>query len=389
MKKVLTYLAATMALSLGVLFISGCGSQTSNSEAIKIGANLELTGTNATFGSSAKNGIQMAIDEINDKGGVFHRKLELVTADNRSDTAESVIAMQKLVDEKVGAIIGPMTSSGMIAAGAISSDAKILAISPSASNPAVTVDPKTGQVKPFVFRGTFIDPFQGRLMADFAIRDLMTKRAAILVDSSNEYSKGLADYFTLRFEQLGGKVIKREAYLQRDTDFRAVLTSIKGEQPDIIFIPGYYQEVGMIIKQAREMDITVPLIGGDGWDSSKLAGIAGAANLENTFFSTHYSASDTSKSVHNFVQRYEKKYGDTPDSFALLSYDAVYMIKAAMEKADIFDTEKIAAAMQSIKSFSGASGDITFDSDHNAISPGIIMGFNKQGKPVFKSHINP
>lgn len=383
------YLVAILTISLGVVLIGGCGNKASNTDSIRIGANLELTGTNATFGNSAKNGIQMAIDEINEKGGIFHRKLELVTADNRSDTADAVIAMQKLVDEKVGAIIGPMTSSGIIAASKINGDAKIMAITPSASNPAVTVDRATGLVRPYIFRATFIDSFQGRLMADFAIRDLGTKRAIVLVDNSNEYSKGLADYFTLRFNQLGGVVVKREAYLQRDTDFRSILTSIKAEKPDVIFIPGYYQEVGMIIKQARDMQITVPLIGGDGWDSPKLAEIAGANNLGNTYFSTHYSAEDPTKSVTSFVQRYEKKYGETPDSFALLSYDAVYMIKEAIEKANIMDSEKIANAMQSLKAFSGASGDITIDSDHNVIAPGVIMTFNAQGKPVFKSHINP
>ncbi len=389
MKKRVTYLlAAAMTLVTVSLFLGGCDSSNS-SDSIKIGANLELTGTNASFGNSAKNGIDLAVKEINDNGGVFHRKLEVVTADNRSDTADAVSAMQKLVDQKVLAIIGPMTSSGMIASAGINSDAKIMAITPSASNPAVTIDPARNKVRPYVFRATFIDPFQGRLMADFAVKDLHATKAAVLVDSSNEYSKGLGEFFSTQFEKLGGKVVAREAYLQKDNDFRAILTTIKATNPDIIFIPGYYQEIGMIIKQARSLDINVPIIGGDGWDSSKLAEIAGPENLKNTYYSTHYSPQDTTKSVVEFIAKYKAAYNTMPDSFAVLSYESVYMIKAAIEQAGITDSEKIATAMSTLKTLTSVTGEIKIDQDHNVVSPGIIMTFDAAGNPVFYSRVSP
>lgn len=389
MNKRIRYLGASLLVAvLGAFLAGGCGSE-STSDSIKIGANVEMTGTNATFGTSAINGMDMAIEEINNSGGVFHRKLELIKADNRSETAEAVSAMQKLLDNNVAAVIGPMTSSSVIAAAQIVTDAKILDITPTASNPNVTVDPRTGQVRKYVFRTTFIDPFQGRLMADYAVRDLHGKRAAILVDNSSEYSKGLANYFIYRFQALGGTVVGQEAYLQRDTEFRSILTKIKNDEPDIIFIPGYYQEVGMIIKQARDMDMKMPILGGDGWDSARLAQIAGAGNLQDTYFSTHYSPEDSTQSIQDFIKKYKAKYGEVPDSFALLSYDSVYMLKAAIEKANIVDPEKIAEAMGQLKSFQGASGDIRIDSDHNAIAPGVIMTFDSSGAPVFKAHINP
>lgn len=377
---------------LGVGFMAaaiatGCIGDTSN-KTVKIGANLEMTGTNASFGNSAANGINMAVKEINAKGGVLGKQLELIVADNRSEVSESVNITQKLLSEKVIAIVGPSTSSGMISAGEVSAQANVLAISPSATNPNATIDPATGKVRPYAFRAAFIDTFQGRIMADFAIKKLQSKRAAIFIDNSNEYAKGLAKYFKDTFKAQGGDVVAEEAYLQKDTDFRSLLTKVQATKPDVIFAPGYYQEVGLLINQARKMGISTPFLGGDGWDSVKLVEIAGAENMHDTYFCTHYSPSDTTPRLKAFMDKYKEWYGVEPDSYALLAYDSTYMVVEAIKNAGTADSAKVRDAMEKLNKFDGASGVITIDQNHDAISSGIIMAY-ENGVPVFKERIEP
>lgn len=237
-------------------------------------------------------------------------------ADNKSEAAEATNAMQKLVSQdKVVAVIGPNLSSATIAAGAINNGSKVLDIAPMATNPNVTVDPATGKTKEYNFRACFIDPFQGTVMANFAKNDLQATKAAILIDNSSDYAKGLAAFFKENFIKNGGTVVAEESYLQKDTDFKATLTKIKAAAPDILYVPGYYQEVGMIVKQGREMGIEIPMAGGDGWDSAKLPEIAGKAALNNTYFSSLYSPDDDSALNKAFVSEYEKAYKVKPDVF--------------------------------------------------------------------------
>ena len=370
-----------------MMALSGCGGGDKKSDVIKIGANLEMTGGNASFGASASNGSKLALKEFNDKGGFNGKKVELIIADNKSEASESASAMQKLVQDGVVAVIAPIASSSVIAAAQISQDSKILAISPTASNPKVTVDEK-GKVRPFLFRASFIDPFQGSVMAAFAQKSLKAKTAAIYIDNSSDYAKGLAKYFEEEFVRSGGTVVIKEAYLQKDTDFKATLTKIKASNPDVIFVPGYYQEVGLIIKQGRELGLKVPFLGGDGWDSANLVSIAGAANLDNNYYCNLYSPEDKDPKTANFVEAYKQAYGQVPDSFAALSYDATWMILNAMVKANSTDPVKIRDEMEKTKDFKGVSGNITLNATHDAIKGAVIVGF-KEGKQVFKERVNP
>ena len=370
-------------LAVGAMFMSaltGCGggSKGADGDTIKVGGLLEMTGGSASFGISGKNGIDLALKKINEKGVLGGKKLSLVVADTKSEASEATNGMQKLISQdKVVAVIGPNQSSAVIASGAINNGAKVVDITPMGTNPDVTVDPKTKQVKPYSFRTCFIDPFQGTVMASFASNELKVKRAAIYIDNTSDYAKGLAQFFKENFVKNGGQVVIEEAYLQKDTDFKSTLTKIKAAKPDFIYIPGYYQEVGLIVKQAREMGINVPMAGGDGWDSAKLPEIAGKAALENTFFSSLYSPDDTSDLNKEFVAEYKKAYNTNPDVFA-----------EAIEDAGSADPAKIGEAMAKIKGFKGVSGEVTFNEQHNPIKSAVIIE-HKDGKQTFKTKVNP
>lgn len=386
--KLLSVLAAG-AVFMGALTGCGGGSKGADGDTIKVGGLLEMTGGSASFGISGKNGIDLALKKINEKGVLGGKKLSLVVADTKSEASEATNGMQKLISQdKVVAVIGPNQSSAVIASGAINNGAKVVDITPMGTNPDVTVDPKTKQVKPYSFRTCFIDPFQGTVMASFASNELKVKRAAIYIDNTSDYAKGLAQFFKENFVKNGGQVVIEEAYLQKDTDFKSTLTKIKAAKPDFIYIPGYYQEVGLIVKQAREMGINVPMAGGDGWDSAKLPEIAGKAALENTFFSSLYSPDDTSDLNKEFVAEYKKAYNTNPDVFAALAYDSTLLVAKAIEDADSADPAKIAEAMAKIKGFKGVSGEVTFNEEHNPIKSAVIIE-HKDGKQTFKTKVNP
>ena len=386
--KLLSVLAAGAVL-MGALTGCGGGSKGADGDTIKVGGLLEMTGGSASFGISGKNGIDLALKKINEKGVLGGKKLSLVVADTKYEASEATNGMQKLISQdKVVAVIGPNQSSAVIASGAINNGAKVVDITPMGTNPDVTVDPKTKQVKPYSFRTCFIDPFQGTVMASFASNELKVKRAAIYIDNTSDYAKGLAQFFKENFVKNGGQVVIEEAYLQKDTDFKSTLTKIKAAKPDFIYIPGYYQEVGLIVKQAREMGITVPMAGGDGWDSAKLPEIAGKAALENTFFSSLYSPDDTSDLNKEFVAEYKKAYNTNPDVFAALAYDSTLLVAKAIEDAGSADPAKIAEAMAKIKGFKGVSGEVTFNEQHNPIKSAVIIE-HKDGKQTFKTKVNP
>lgn len=386
--KLLSVLAAG-AVFMGALTGCGGGSKGADGDTIKVGGLLEMTGGSASFGISGKNGIDLALKKINEKGVLGGKKLSLVVADTKSEASEATNGMQKLISQdKVVAVIGPNQSSAVIASGAINNGAKVVDITPMGTNPDVTVDPKTKQVKPYSFRTCFIDPFQGTVMASFASNELKVKKAAIYIDNTSDYAKGLAQFFKENFIKNGGQVVIEEAYLQKDTDFKSTLTKIKAAQPDFIYIPGYYQEVGLIVKQAREMGITVPMAGGDGWDSAKLPEIAGKAALENTFFSSLYSPDDTSDLNKEFVAEYKKAYNTNPDVFAALAYDSALLVAKAIEDAGSADPAKIGEAMAKIKGFKGVSGEVTFNEQHNPIKSAVIIE-HKDGKQTFKTKVNP
>lgn len=384
--KVLTALVlGTVLAGLAV----GCGGGEKKADTIKVGANLEMTGGSASYGISSKNAIELAFKEINEKGGINGKQLELVVADNKSEAAEATNAMQKLVSQdNVVAVIGPNLSSSVIAASAINNSAKVLDIAPMATNPYVTVDQASGKTKDFNYRTCFIDPFQGTVMAKFATAELGVGNAAILIDNSSDYAKGLAQFFKENFVKEGGAVTAEESYLQKDTDFKATLTKIKATNPDFLYVPGYYQEVGLIVKQARELGMNMPIAGGDGWDSAKMPEIAGAAALNNTYFSSLYSPEDSSDINKNFVAAYEKAYGQKPDVFAALSYDSALLVAEAIKNAGSTEPAKISEAMAKINGFSGVSGSVTFDDKHNPVKSAVILEY-KDGAQSLKTKINP
>ena len=391
MKRVTKLLSVLAAGAMLMSALTGCGggSKGADGDTIKVGGLLEMTGGSASFGISGKNGIDLALKKINEKGVLGGKKLSLVVADTKSEASEATNGMQKLISQdKVVAVIGPNQSSAVIASGAINNGAKVVDITPMGTNPDVTVDPKTKQVKPYSFRTCFIDPFQGTVMASFASNELKVKRAAIYIDNTSDYAKGLAQFFKENFVKNGGQVVIEEAYLQKDTDFKSTLTKIKAAKPDFIYIPGYYQEVGLIVKQAREMGINVPMAGGDGWDSAKLPEIAGKAALENTFFSSLYSPDDTSDLNKEFVAEYKKAYNTNPDVFAALAYDSTLLVAKAIEDAGSADPAKIAEAMAKIKGFKGVSGEVTLNEQHNPIKSAVIIE-HKDGKQTFKTKVNP
>lgn len=384
--KLMSVLAAG-ALFMGAL--TGCGNSKSADDTIKIGGLLEMTGGSASFGISSKNAIDLALKKVNEKGVLGGKKLALVVADNKSEASEATNGMQKLISQdKVVAVIGPNLSSAAIAAGTINNASKVASITPMGTNPDVTVDPKTKKTREYSFRTCFIDPFQGTVMANYAVKELNVKRAAILVDNTSDYAKGLSQFFKENFVKLGGAVVAEEAYLQKDTDFKATLTKIKAASPDFIYIPGYYQEVGLIVKQAREMGINVIMAGGDGWDSAKLPEIAGKEALNNTMFSSLYSPDDASDLNKAFVAEYKKAYNANPDVFAALAYDSALLVVKAIEDAQSAEPAKIAAAMAKISGFKGVSGEVTFNEQHNPIKSAVIIE-HKDGVQAFKAKVNP
>lgn len=377
-------LGATMLTAVA----AGCGGQksTSDSNTIKIGANFELTGNAANYGATGLDGLRLAIKEANDAGGIDGKKLELEEVDCKSEASEAANAATKLVTDKVVAIVGPATTGNVLAEAPIATDNKVPIIAPAATSPKVTVG-DDGKVKPFIFRSCFIDPQQGEVMATFATKSLNAKKAAIYVDSSTDYSKSLGKVFKEKFEAAGGQIVDEEAFVQKDQDFKTTLTKIKASNPDIIFIPAYYEEVGKIVKQARELGITCPLLGTDGWDDNKVIDIAGKDALNNTFYSTHYS--DQDKDVQGFIELFKKENdGKEPNVFAALGYDAGKMLIEAIKQAKSTDPQKIRDALENLKNVQVGTGVISIDKDHNPIKPAVILEL-KDGSKVMKEKIAP
>ena len=385
-KLLATAISAMLAVSV---VASGCGGGSKASDEIKIGVVSEMTGSNATYGTSVVNGMKLALKEVNDKGGVNGKKVSIVVADSKSEPAEAANAMSKLVNQdKTPVVMGIFTSSSAIAAANVSESAKVPFLAIGATNPKVTLDDKTGKVKPNTFRVCFIDPFQGTVGANFVLNELKLKKAVIFVDNSSDYSKGLASFFKQAYTSKGGEIVGEEAYLQKDTDFKAVLTKIKTMNPEILYVPGYYEEVGKIIKQARELGMNLPIVGGDGWDSPKLSEIAGAGPLNNTFFTNHYSPDDTSEASKAFVDAYVKAYNQKPDAPAVLGYDGARLIADAISRAGGTDAAKVAKAIAETKNYKAVTGDTSLNETHDAVKSAVIIEF-KDGKQAYRATVKP
>jgi branched-chain amino acid transport system substrate-binding protein len=364
-----------------LLSCAGANSDSGSNE-IVVGEFGSLTGTTATFGISTKNGIDMAVDEVNKAGGLLGKKVRIVVEDDQGKPEEAQTVVTKLINkDQVIAVLGEVASSRTMAAAPVAQQNGIPLISPSSTNPKVT------EIGDYIFRVCFIDPFQGLVMAKFAANTLKVKNVAVLRDIKNDYSVGLADVFVENFKKLGGNIVADESYSEGDTDFSAQLTSIKSRNPQAVFLPGYYTEVGLVVRQAKNLGLSVPFMGGDGWDSPKLVEIGGEA-VNGTYYSNHFSVADPNPAIQKFVTDYKTRYGETPDALAGLGFDAAGVLFDAIKRANSTDGAKIRDAIAETKDYAGITGRITLDKDRNAVKPAVILQV-KNGKLEYVETIAP
>ena len=349
---------------------------------ILIGEYGSLTGSEATFGQSTHNGVTLAIEEINAAGGVKGRMLEVKVYDDQGKTQEAGTAVTRLItDDKVVAVIGEVASSLSMAGGRVAQQYGVPMISPSSTNAQVT------RIGDMISRVCFIDGFQGYVVAKFAMDDLKADDIAILYDQGQAYSKGLKDDFSRELLAMGGRIPTEQAYSGGDQDFSAQLTAIRDTNPDAIFVPGYYTDVGNIAIQARKLGLTVPLLGGDGWDSAQLATLAGDA-IEGSYYSNHYSHEDTRPAVQTFVSTYQTRFGAVPDGLAALGYDSAKLLAQAMDRSPSLSGKDLAQAIAQTKDFAGVTGTITIDAERNAEKSAVIVQM-RGGQPRYVTTIHP
>ena len=377
MKRIL--IASIVAVSL----LSACQQQGGGGgDKVRVGVFMSLTGSTANFGISSVNGIKLATDEVNAAGGINGKQIELLVEDDRSDASEAATIVTKFVtQDQVHAVLGEVASSRSIAAAPIAQNAKVPMLTPSSTNPEVT---KKGD---FIFRSCFIDPVQGAAIAQFAAKSLGAKTAAIMVDRKNDYSTGLEKVINETFTKMGGQIVATQSYQEGDQDFNAQLTSLKGSNPQVIFIPGYYNDVGLIAKQARDKGITVPLIGGDGWDSAQLYQIGGTA-LNGSYFTNHYSPYDTDPKVQKFVNDYKSRYNTVPDALAATAYDAARIMFDAIKRSKSLSGTDIRDALAATKEFPGVTGTVTFNEHRDAVKPIVMIEIKDGGTYAVKERVN-
>lgn len=343
---------------------------------VRIGLLMPMTGDTANFGISSSNGIRMAADEVNKAGGINGKQIELLLQDDRSDPTEAAnIATKFVSQDSVHAIIGEVGSTRTLAAAPIAQNAKVPMLTPSSTNPDVT---RKGN---YIFRSCFIDTVQGPAIAQFAAKNLNAKRAALMIDRRNDYSTGLEKTITDVYVNLGGQIVITQSYQAGDQDFNAQITSIKGANPDVIFVPGYYGDVGLIAKQARDKGLTVPLVGGDGWDSPSLYQIGGSA-LDGCYFTNHYSPDASDARVRKFVKDYQSRFNTVPDAQAATGYDAALIMFDAIKRASSLDGAAIRDALAATKNFPGVTGTVTFNENGDAVKPIIMIKIEPGGRFV-------
>ncbi len=378
LRSTLTFTAAVLVLGA----FSGCDKGGGGNE-IVIGEFASLTGKEATFGTSSHEGTLLAVEELNAAGGVLGKKIKLLTEDNQSKAGESATVVNKLISKDGAvAVLGEVASSRSLEAAPICQSNGVPMISPSSTNPKVT---ETGN---FIFRVCFIDPFQGTVMANFATKTLKAKKVAVFTDVKSDYSKGLAKFFKEGFTKAGGQIVAELDFNGGDKDFKGQLTTIKGANPDGVFVPGYYTDAALICIQAKEIGLNVPLFGGDGWESDTLTKL-GKEAVEGNFFSTHYApdvATDLSK---KFVADYQKRFkGKLPDAMAALGYDSAMLLADAMKRAGTTDGAKVREALAATKDFPAVAGNITINEKRDAVKSAVILKI-EGGKFKFVETVNP
>lgn len=383
MKRIL--LALLLITALFTVFACerrGGGTSGGDSGPILVGYYGDLSGRTSSFGQSTKNGVEMAADEINKAGGINGRQIKIITEDDQGEPNKAATVVTKLINQdKVHALLGEVASSNSLAAAPKAQEAKIPMISPSSTNPAVT------QVGDYIFRVCFIDPFQGEVMAKFSANNLKAKRAAILYDFNSDYSRGLFQFFKRSFTSLGGQIVSEQSYTQGDRDFSGQLTAIRAANVDVIYVPGYYGEVGVIANQTKQLGIKAPLLGGDGWDAPQLWQLGGAA-LNGDYISNHYSVDDPSPAIRKFVADYQGRYKVLPDALAALGYDSMQVLADAIKRAGGTDNTKLRDAIAQTKNFAGVTGQISIDAERNAVKPAVVLKL-QDSKFVYETTIYP
>lgn len=367
----------------------GCGDSSGPANQIRIGASLEMTGENAAMAQSAANGAKLAVKEMNAKGGFNGKTVVLNVADNKSNAAEAAKAVQKLiVNDKVHVLLSPVSTPAVIAAAAVSEEYKVPTVVIASSNPLATYDPVAKKVRNLLFRVAMLDEYQGMIAASFAAQSLKAKTAALFTDKNSEYSQAAASKFEETFLKNGGKIVSKESYTVNDTDFKAAITRIKNSSAQVVFVPGEYQETGIIVRQSREMTLTVPILGTEGWNSVKLADIGTTKALNSTYFVGHFSNDDKSPAVAAFVKNYQAEYQSIPDKYATLAYESVMVIADAVKRAGSEDTIKIRDELSKTKNVSALTGQISLNDKHDPIRSAVIIEM-KDGKQLFREKFNP
>ncbi len=362
-----------MRFLVALLLLVGVEARLWAAPTIKVGEVDPLTGGVSQFGIGCHQGFVLAFEQINAAGGVLAQQIELVTEDDQSKPGQSATVVRKLItQDKVVAILGDATSSATLESAPIAQDAKIPMITPTATNPRIT------EVGDFIFRVCFLDEFQGRVLARFAKEKLNAQRIFTLTDVKQDYSVDLLKFFKDEFTKLGGTIAGEQSYSTGDTDFRAQLTSIRVAKPDAIYVPGYYQEVALIIKQGRQIGLTMPFIGCDGWANQALLAVGGKA-IDGCYFTNHFSPDDQAPIVKDFVNKYQAKYRSLPDTFAALGYDAASILCDAIKRAGSAGSQDIRDALAKTAGFDGVTGKISLDANRNASKPGLIVTV-KDGK---------
>jgi branched-chain amino acid transport system substrate-binding protein len=353
-----------------------------NTGTILVGYYGDLSGRTSNFGHSTKNGVEMAADEINKAGGINGRQIQILSEDDEGRPEKAATVVTKLIDQdRVIALLGEVASGNTLAAAPKAQAARVPMISPSSTNPAVT------QVGDYISRVCFIDPFQGEVMAKFAANTLKAKKAAIMLDFNSPYSRGLTEFFEASFTKFGGQVVDKQSYTQGDRDYKGQLTAIRSKNPDVIYAPGYYGEVGVIAKQAEQLGIKAPMLGGDGWDATQLWDLGGTS-LNGDFISNHYSVDDPSPAIQKFVADYKARNGTAPDALAALGYDAMKVLADAIKRAGTTEGPKLRDAINTTKNFPGVTGTITIDADRNAVKPAVVLKLQDR-KYIYQETIYP
>ncbi|SIO22009.1 amino acid/amide ABC transporter substrate-binding protein, HAAT family [Carnobacterium alterfunditum] len=356
------------ALSLAA---TACGTGNgSNEDEIKIGSMFEKTGEVSAYGTAEANAVNLAFKEINEDGGILDKKIDLIEYDTKSDNTEAAsIATKLATQDEVPVIVGPATTGAVKASTPAVTRAGVTLVTPSGTDDSLTLD-ESGKVQPNIFRTSFQDSFQGIALAEFAANELGAEKAVIIGDSSSDYALGLTDAFEGTFE---GEIIAEENFTADDTDFSAILTRIKDLDFDFIFLPGYYNQAGLIIKQAREMGITQPILGADGFGNQALLELAGVDNVDDVYYSAHYSPNSEDAQVQEFIAAYKAEYDVEPDMFAALAYDTAYLVAQAIEEAGEATPEAITAALEEITEFDGVTGTFSFDENHNPVKSTLVI----------------